>query len=132
LDYGYPLYLLSNIWELAFTWEKTISFIFEKEGNLGWTFVRPWAQKATIGLKKVMINNKKHYIFFSFLGNIFKIKVCGCKVCQPMSEKVVFGRILSYINFYFYDLFYDPWLSYLLKWKESDEEKYMKNKLTLK
>jgi len=49
-----------------------------------------------------------------------------------MSQKVVFGRILSYINFYFYDLFYDPWLSYLLKWKESDEEKHMKNKLTVK
>jgi hypothetical protein len=35
--------------------EKATSFIFKRKGNLGWTFVRPRAQKATIGPKKVVI-----------------------------------------------------------------------------
>jgi hypothetical protein len=38
--------------------ENATPFIFEQKNNLGWTFVRPCAQKATIGQKKVMIGKK--------------------------------------------------------------------------
>jgi hypothetical protein len=110
--------------------EKATPF-FEGEGNLGWTFIKPWAQKAAIGSKKVMIGQKKLHKSFSFVENIFKIKG-GHKICQPMSQKIMFGQIVSHIFFLFYDLFYDPWLFYLLKWKESDEEKERTNKPLVK
>jgi hypothetical protein len=42
--------------------EKATPFIFEGEGNLGWTLVRPWAQKSMIGPKKVMIGKKKLHL----------------------------------------------------------------------
>lgn len=46
-------------------------------------------------------------------------------------KNCVWSNFVMYF-FLFYDLFYNPWLSYLLEWKESDQEKERTNKLIVK
>jgi hypothetical protein len=53
------------------------------------------------------------------------------KFVNPWVEKLCLVKF-CYVFFLFYDLFYDPWLSYLLEWKENDKEKERTNKLTVK
>lgn len=83
------------------------------------TFLKPWAQKTTIGLhffchdfkyvykyflkmnvkyfspwsKKIMIGQKNYIIFFSLLQNMFKIKG-GCKNFSPWAKNMCLVRFI--------------------------------------
>jgi hypothetical protein len=81
------------------------------------------SQKATIGPKKIMIGKKK-----------ITFKKINKRWTQSLSAHELKSRVWSNFVMYFflfYDLFYYPWLSYLLKWKESDGKKRT-NKLIIK